>query len=476
MKKLIRHSFTALLPLLVLAACSKDFTEKTPNDSVPVEKALNTDADLQAAVNGLYASLRSTALFGNALLVLGDLLADNSFVETANSGRYIPAYQYNFIAEDGELGQVWRAAYTGILNANFIINSGPAGTNAMQLKAQALAARALLYFKLVNLYARPYTDNPTGLGVPLVLTYDAYKLPGRNTVAEVYAQIVKDLQAAYATAPEFSSSITISKYAVKALLAKVYLYMGNDGVAKAKETALDVITNSGFRLVPAADYVAYWGNPVAQTAKVETLFEVDADVTNNNSSEDVAFLYTGYRDVYASRELDSLYSPTDVRHKLLEPGNTKSGGATGGAPAYVIKKFPNALNADRDNLKVMRLAEVYLIAAEASLPGSETEARTYLNIVATKRDTSFTGYPVTTTGPGLLNAIVQERRKELAFEGDRFFDLNRLKRDVVRRRNDGAIPNANLTIPYTSTRRILPIPQSEIQANPAIANQQNPGY
>ncbi len=80
---------------------------------------------------------------------------------------------------------------------------------------------------------------------------------------------------------------------------------------------------------------------------------------------------------------------------------------------------------------------------------------------------------------GQLYSIL-ERRKELAFEGDRFFDMNRLKRDITRSPNAGAIQagsaNANLVIPYSSIRRVLPIPQSEIQANPNIASQQNPGY
>lgn len=465
MKKLLKYSLVAVLPLLMLAACSKDFTQKTPNDAVPVDKALNTEADLQAAVNGLYASLRSPALFDNALPVLGDLLADNSYANKNGHGSYIPSYKYNFIAEDGELGQVWRAAYTGILNANFIINAKPASTKALQLKAQALAARALLYFKLVNFYARPYNDNPNVLGVPLVLEYDAYKLPGRKSVAEVYAQIVKDLQAAYATAPEFSSSVTISKWAVQALLAKVYLYMGNNEDAEA--SAVDVINNSGFTLVPADRYKDYWGNAAAQTTKEETLFEVDADAAANNYGGDAAFLYTGYMDVFASEGLYSLYSLTDVRRLVL---------VKNGTGPIVINKFSNAYNTDQDNPKVMRLSEVYLIAAEASLSGNEDGARTYLNTIAKVRDPFFEGFAADVTGDSLKNSIVQERRKELAFEGDRFFDLNRLKRDIVRFDNPGAVQGALLNIPYSDNRRILPIPQSEIQVNATIAGQQNPGY
>ena len=117
------------------------------------------------------------------------------------------------------------------------------------------------------------------------------------------------------------------------------------------------------------------------------------------------------------------------------------------------------------------MSEVYLIAAEASLPTNETEARDFLNYIATRRDPSFTGY--TSTGAALLEDILTERRKEMAAEGDRFHDLNRLKRPIVRSAN---FPVNARNIPYTVDKRLLPIPQRETDANPNIKSQQNPGY
>ena len=112
-----------------------------------------------------------------------------------------------------------------------------------------------------------------------------------------------------------------------------------------------------------------------------------------------------------------------------------------------------------------------LIAAEASLPGNETDALAYLNALVAQRDLSFSGY--NSTGAALLNDIVTKRRKELAFEGDRFFDLNRLKMTITRASNPGAIP-APLSIAYPFDKK--PDFPTEIQANPNIASQQNPGY
>lgn len=473
MKKTINHIHIIVLTAAVLlASCSKDFIDKKPYDSVSVDQALSTEAGLGNALNGVYANMRAVGLYGRNLPVVGDLMADNTFVEVRNSGRYISQYNYSFIASDGIFTDTWTKAYKGILGANQIINATISGGKVAEIKAQARALRGLLYFKLVTIFAKPYTEDPNALGVPLVLTYDPYKLPARNTVSEVYAQIISDLQAGFVDGPAYASSVTLSKYAIEGLLAKAYLYMGDN--AKAKAAALDVINNGGFTLLTSAGFNAYWQNPAADATQTETLFEIDADVVNNNGFDDLGGIYEyGYQDIYASQQLVSLYTATDVRSSLIVAGNTKSG-----APASLVNKYPNAQNDDRDNLKVMRLSEVYLIAAEASLPANESDAKMYANNVATQRDPAFTGY--TSTGAALLADIVQERRKELAFEGDRFNDLNRLKQPINRVQNAGAITagagNVYLTIAYPDNKRVAPIPQTEIQANASIAGQQNPGY
>jgi hypothetical protein len=142
----------------------------------------------------------------------------------------------------------------------------------------------------------------------------------------------------------------------------------------------------------------------------------------------------------------------------------------------VVNKFPNALNTDKDNLKVIRLAEVYLIAAEcANRTNDDADAQVWLNTLMANRDPLFPGYG--DTGPALLNDIVTERRKELAFEGDRFYDLQRLGLAVNRTSQNGDDPTGDaLNIPFGYFARLMPIPQQELLRNPTIAKQQNPGY
>jgi hypothetical protein len=475
MKNILTKTFIYFtLAACLFTSCSKDFINRQPFGSQPTSDAIPNEQALQNALNGAYQILRNTVingtsvpvLYGRDLPIIGDLQADNTFVEVNNAGRYIPQYQFTFTETDGIYQETWNAAYTCILRCNNVIDADVTGNNVDAIKAQAYALRALMYFRLVNCYARPYTDNPDGMGVPIVLHYDPTAQPARNTVKEVYAQIISDYNKAFATAPDYTNSVTLSKYSIEALLAKAYLYMGDNTNAKA--AAVDLINNSGFRLVDYSKYDEFWADPGIHTDQVEVMFEVDADIINNNGFDDFAGMYANiYQDLYCTQDLYYLYAPTDIRISVLIPATTKAG-----TPAVIVYKFPNAVNTtDRDNIKVIRLAEVYLIAAEASLPGNEDDARNYLNTLAETRDNTFTGY--TSSGSQLLDDIVTERRKELAFEGDRYYDLNRLKRDIVRTADPAAIP-APLTIPYSDDRRVAPIPQSELQANPNIT--QNPGY
>lgn len=455
---------------LALGSCAKSFVDKTPASSVPTDEALNTSQLLSTALNGLYAELRNVDQFGRDFPILGDLMADNIWLQYRNSGRYVVQWEYNTPVADQVSQNMWSESYTGIMQANQIIDASDTGAAAATLKAQAYALRALLYFKLVNIYAGPYTFDSSGLGVPLVLHYNVSALPARSTVAQVYAQIVSDLNTAMVSAPSYVSSAFLSHYAVEGLLARVYLYMGD--YADAYAAAVDVIQGGQFTLVTPQALTAFWANPGVQTGGVEVMFEIDCDAVNNNGTDDLGGFYEhGYADVFCDSALASLYSATDARAQLLLYGYTAVG-----VPAIVVNKFPNALNTDKDNLKVIRLAEVYLIAAEcANRMNRDADARQWLNALMAQRDPAFAGYP--DSGTTLLAEIIQERRKELAFEGDRFYDLQRLGQAVNRFSNTGDDPAGDaLNIPFGYFSRLMPIPQQEMLRNPNIAQQQNPGY
>lgn len=460
---------TGLIGITALGSCKQDFLDLKPYDSVTATEALKSESDLLVASRGMYAGLRNVDIYGRTIPVIGDLMADNIYISGKNSGRYSAQSNYSVTVTNGEISNNWTASYNVILRANNIINSTvPSSVNVDQYKGEAYAVRALAYFNLVRIFARPYADNPAGPGVPLVLKYDRDNKPGRNTVAEVYTQILADLEQAFTLMTKYSGSSTFSKYAARGLAAKVNLYKGDYATALAN--ANEVITAGGFTPLTTANYGAYWSSPTPNSSsnKLETLFEVSSDNIANLGTDALAYIYSqaGYGDMIVNPALHNLYSATDVRKALI------SSGTRGGAASLFVNKYPNTQNAsDKDDTKVLRLSEVYLIGAEsaARLGGvNEVEALAKLNYVVSRRDPSLVYASI---GAQLISDIITERRKELAFEGDRYFDLNRLQMDVMRSTN---YPATARTILYSDTRRVAPIPQAERDVNPGIV--QNTGY
>jgi starch-binding outer membrane protein, SusD/RagB family len=456
--------------MTVISSCKKDFLDKDPYGGLPTNAAITNADDMETALNGAYATLRSPNLYGRTIPLFGDLFADNVYISTTNSNRYLDFFQVNMTVNNGNARGIWETAYNIILDANNIINSEVTGTpQTDELRGEALALRALMYFELVKHFSKPYTVDPNALGVPLILTYDPFVKPQRNTVAEVYTQIETDLEQAIQLMTLPRSSAYFSTYAAEALLARMYQFKGEWD--NALTTAEDVINNSGYTLLGLNQVLGYWASNTPRNDGLETLFEVVFDLVGNAGNDALAYFYdqAGYGDALAAQSLYNLYAPSDVRRALILPSSPTRGNVR------VVNKYPNSTQPDKDEFKVIRLSEVYLIAAEAAYhTGDEPLARTYLNAVATRRDASFAGY--TSSGTDLLNDILLERRKELAFEGHRYWDLARYNLDVMRVNIAGNYPGVPLTIPTTNFRRILPIPQAELDANPNIRDQQNPGY
>ena len=456
---------------LLFTSCKKEFLELDPYAEVPTDQAITSEASMQAAANGMYAQLRSANLYGRTLPLWGDLLADNLFISTQNSNRFIAELNYTYTNTYANASGTWASAYNAILRANNIINAElPETAVTSQLKGEALTIRALMYFNLVNYYAKPYSVDPNADGVPIVTTYNPQLKPARAKVTEVYAQMEKDLTDAFGMMTNTTkNSSYITKYAAKALLARVLLFKGN--WAGARDAALDVVNNGGFSLVSAANFANYWKNPAPVTNKVETIFEVTSDNVNNLGTDALSYFFdqAGYGDALASDDFFNQFSATDVRTTLFISGVRNS------QNVKIVNKYSNTNNAsDKDDTKVIRYAEVLLTLAEAYYRlNDEPNALLYLNMVARERDPSFAGYA--STGAQLLEDIILERRKELAFEGMRYLDLLRLNRDVVRVNiNNNYVGVTPLTLPTTSTKRIMPIPQDERDSNPNIS--QNLGY
>ena len=460
----IKNMIVTTVLFLSLASCEKSFLELKPPTSLTPEFALATEADLQVALRGAYSGLKSTALYGRSLMVLGDMMADNTYQSALNTNRYTNFNLYNYLVTDGDVAVLWNASYTVILRANNIINSPIAdNANIQQIKGEAYAIRALAYYNLVRYFGSPYTLDPSKLGVPIITTYQADLKPERAKIADVYTLINKDLSQAYTLMTKFTNSSQFSKYSAKALQAKVYLTMGDKTNAKA--AALDVITNSGFTAISSAAHTGYWAGVAPRTDKVETLLEISFDAVANNAFDALPYIYLqsgNYGDMLCSSELYDLFETADIRKSLYATG------IRGGLASVFVNKY-SSFTGDHSDTKVIRMSEMYLIAAEASYPSNTADALKYVNEVTSRRGATA----IASSGSALLEAIITERRKELAFEGERYLDMQRLQRNIVRSKN---YPAAALSIDFTNYRRIMPIPQGELDANPSIKLQQNPGW
>jgi len=472
--------YTIFAIAVVLTSCKKSFLGQIPSTSVPATTSIKTANDMTDAVNGLYVAGRNGSLFGQNVPILGDLLADNVFVSSSNYGQFITESNYSFISNSGEASGIWTQGYYTILQANIIISSSLAANSTInQLRGEAYTWRALTYLTLVNYFAGPATLNSNAPGVPVVTiptyTTGPYLKPARNTVAQVYAQIISDLDSAFLLMPNTpiaanyhnTSSNYIAKYAARAIEARAYLYEGD--YVDARIAALDVVQNGGYTLAgtPSA-FAAYWASADANSSKLETILELNNSVTSNVSALAGLYYQSSNGEMLCTTPLYNLYTATDLRRNLILNGIRKGNSE----PAFVVNKYSNFLNPDPDEIKIIRYAEVILTLAEAyAQTGDNANALLYLNQLAKNRDPSFAGY--TDTGAQLITDIINERRKELAFEGLRFFDLTRLNQVIYRPAEPFSYPTYTPVL-TTDFRRLQPIPISETQVNPNIV--QNPGY
>jgi hypothetical protein len=458
---------TAILTvfLLVFGSCRKSFLDLDPYTQVPADTAIRTASDLQAALNGCYAQLASPNLFGRSLPLIGDLASDNVYISTRNSGKYIAFDQNLITTNNAEYKGIWLDSYTAILRANNVINASLSPDQTVrQIKGEAYALRALMYFTLVKTFARPFTLDPSMPGVPLVLTYNPTATPPRSNIREVYDQVMADLDSAAQMIVSDHGTARFSQVAALGIAARVSLYRAD--YDKAFALSQQIIEAGQYTLLSRADFISYWASakPHASGEKQETLFEVSADELSNAGSDELAYMYqqAGYGDLLAGESLMKLYSQTDIRRILITAGKREAAEN----PALIVGKYTH-LNADQDDKKVIRLSEIYLIAAESAFRlRQEDKALFYLNKLVKERDPD---HQYSSSGQGLLEDIILERRKELAFEGDRFHDLNRLQSEIQKK--DGQF---KATIPFNHPFRIGPIPEAEINENPNIG--QNGGY
>ena len=441
------HSITLLTLISLLSAC--DVLNIEPADQISSEQAFKNKSDIEKGIIGSYSELQSLSYYGRSYLIVSDLAADNlEHPLDATSADYDEIDNNALLPENGVAGGLWASMYSGINVSNSIIAKVPEMKDMTDAeKSVALGElyflRALHHFNLMNYFgAIPIKTEPT-VGTE---NLDA----GRDATDKVFEQIITDLTYAETHLdPSASLKIRATRYAATALLARVYLYQKN--YTAAYKSANEVISNGGYSLLNNfADIFAADGS-------AETIFEVEFNELDRNRIAEHNFpkSLNGRREVATTKNLIDAYLPADKRFATTI--------AFDGSLAYANKY--NDLSLGADNVILLRLAEMYLIRAEAEANkanGNLAAVQDDINMVRKRAGLEDTNAG---TKNELLQAIENERRLEFAFEGQRWFDLVRTNR-------------ATAVLPKVTnvTKTLYPIPLSELNTNNSPEMTQNPGY
>jgi hypothetical protein len=473
--------------LMSFASCDKEL-EQEPFNALLKEQAFVTPADFVNAVRGAYTGLRGASYYGGqdggSMIITPDIISDNLIMNSQGRFSQQTTYQLNYTANN--TWNIWNNAYTTILRTNQILENignltdGPEKSN---IKAEALALRALAHFDLLRVYSKNYAGaTDSDLGVPYVTSSDPTQKPGRNSLKQSYDLVVADFIEAEAGINPTNGVGRLNKAAVQGLLGRVYLYMGQWENAVNMSTAAIANAPAANGLASRAEFPLIWTDGTEK----DVLFKVKILDTDATPAVTVGVGYqqtvTGnVRAEYSPTcELVGRYKANDIRTSTYIGESTYSGLTA----KYVKKHVGRATGAlNVVDVKVLRLSEVYLNRAEALYnlgAARHVEALADLNAIRSRR---YEGdIPLVAVGQELYNAILNERRLELAFEGHRFFDLKRLNLPIERSATEGdaadcggvVAPASARSLPVGNFRWLLPIPQAEIDANENIV--QNPEY
>lgn len=469
MKRLKINSILLVALLsLGMQACKKT-VDKLPTDFINEQNVFQTVTDLEQGLLAAYGTIS-----GENNMYVNAIVADETKISNENRGQGQFEFKWQYVpAQGGSASGSWTNLYQviGRINKQLSVfdNVTPADaaetTKKEQIRGELLAIRALCHFYLVQGFGGRYVAS--ALGVPYTTTSDIAARPARQTIGEVVTGIEADLLAAsnspLPNAPTVSGTagvIRISKSVVAGIRARVALYKGD--WANAITFANDCITLSGKTLATGTAYAGIW----TDANESELLFKLRRTGTGvgtlwQDNNGDVFF--------EPSDKLKSLFDRTnDIRFNsffLIDPNAQDT--------CLVNKFFASSRGPKIVDVKMMRISEMYLIRAEAKAENNDlVGAASDYNAVRTARITGYVNETFADKNVAITK-VLEERQRELCFEGFRYFDLLRRGLEVTRPASDVQSLSWQ-TLPATDSRRLFPIPQASILANPNMV--QNPGY
>lgn len=465
MKNTLKYLILSVAIVSALSSCSK-ILDVEPVMILESENAIVTVRDLEAVLFGAYDGLQSGNLLGGNPVVYSELMGTDARV---NESRLTPfgtkeIYNLATTVQIGALRSLWGEAFSTINRANIVIdfvdNNKLSGTEFDAVKArfkgEALFIRAVVHYETMRLWAHAYDVANQGsnaqLGVPYrtVPTYsgDQDLAMKRATVEEVYTNVIADLNNAALIlnqAGVVSSTYRASEMAARAYMARVYFYKGD--YVNAGTQANTVIESNLYAL---NDSILEIYQTTGLIATPECIFQIANTESDNSNAIRGNFQRTLNPLLESDTNFYNLFDSNDLRRNKLFFKNPWTG-------SVFVTKYDQTGTAP-NNIPVIRLAEMHLIRAESFVlsSGNITAAIASYDSIRVRAMLP----PINTVDATFIDSIRLERRKEMAFEGDNYHNLRRLKQNV----RHGAA--------YNDNRLLFKIPQEEMSGNPLM--EQNP--
>jgi len=447
--------FLLFFTILFAWACNKKLDVQPQNSVTPDQ--ITTAEDVTALVFGAYSTLQNANAFGESYNTVTELLFDAGNIDWAGTfAQYVDLHQKQTTVSNSLIYQVWANSYQTINVVNLALSKLDLldEEDRAAIEGECRFLRGLVYFQLVNMYAKPYSaENASAPGVPIVLEAVAGYDPERDkrpraSVEEVYTQILSDITFAIDNLPEEAEDYRASKTTASALLSRVYLAQLK--YEEAAAAANDVIESEMYALAPS---VTAAFNNVASSS--EDIFAIQQNSQSNSGTSNFGMIafYASYPvgrgEIQVTEEFVEQFEASDARGRFVLEGESISGSV-----GLLTRKWSEPYKA----IPVIRLAEMYLTRAEGNLrSSSQVGPNTPLedvNLVRRRAGASL-------LGSATADDIVNERLLELAFEGERFLTMKRLQMNVG-------------NIPYNDPKLVLPIPERETDLGNALP--QNDGY
>ena len=458
--KIILYIFFVAL----FASCENEL-DINPKQTEDASITLGTEGGITNILTGTYALAANGNAYGGRILLYADLLGVSGSLNTTDLrwrgtfGELRQMYIKTMLSDNVIIEGTYSRCYEIINAANTVIENvdkvkDPAKQTRMIGEASFL--RSLAYFDLVRFFAKPYVSGQanTQLGVVIrpnaIYNFNVDLSKERSTVDEVYKVIIDGLNVAYTNLPA-DNSFYADKYAAKALLARVYLQQGN--YAEARDAANDVIENSGHGL--SQTYAAAFNHDTDQT---EDVFAIQ--ITKQTGLNDA-------NTFYQSEDNGGRGGDFSIRDHYLEKFSSPDDRATFNYENEANGRILTSKFTDQfSDVSIIRLAEMYLIRAEANLRQGTAVGNTPLDDINTIRSRANADDLSAVT----IDDILLERELELGMEGFLIHDIKRTKRSIdISENGDGS----SLLL-YDANNLVFPIPLSETDANKKIT--QNPGY